>query len=342
MGNTGSHIPRNSYTGVRSLNLEINMKTTTMKHSSFRCSTAAALLSLGLAAGAQAQTIQSDTPLRENTAGTTLQTDATRHGASLNDNPGAVSKVNKASSLIGMDVRNTQNEKLGEIKDLVVDLQSGKIAYAVLSVGGFLGIGDKYVAVPVNAFSVAVEQDRLTLNADKAKIQNAPGFAKSSWPEVNSPTWSTESTYWLSEPAAQGTSGAIRSGTATETGRGTSPIGADRRLQNDALSTARTDDSSRLGTKVDRDNTTALPSERNTFRGKVTAINPTTRTMTVEGPAGTREFKFTEHPAITLKDNRNPSLTDIHVGYPVSVGFHEENGSYYAHSVIRSDAPEVR
>jgi len=64
--------------------------------------------------------------------------------------------------------------------------------------------------------------------------------------------------------------------------------------------------------------------------------------MTVEGPSGTREFKFTERPTLTLKDNRNPRLSDLRVGFPVTVGFHEENGTYMAHSVIRSDTPEVK
>src|SRR5690242_8496972 len=77
-----------------------------------------------------------------------------------------LTKANKASSLIGMDVRNQQNEKLGDVKDLVVDLHTGKIAYAVLSVGGFLGIGDKYVAVPPNEFQMAPDGKDLILNAD--------------------------------------------------------------------------------------------------------------------------------------------------------------------------------
>ena len=107
-----------------------------------------------LAANLQAQTYRA-----------TDQTSAT-----TSDQQNILSKANKASDLIGMDVRNQQNEKLGDIKDLVVDLPSGKISYAVLSVGGFLGIGDKLIAVPPSAFSVAPTQDTLVLNADKAKI----------------------------------------------------------------------------------------------------------------------------------------------------------------------------
>jgi len=127
----------------------------------------------------------------------------------------SVGKVNKASSLIGMDVRNPQNEKLGDIKDLVVDLHTGKIGYAVLSVGGFLGIGDKYVAVPPNAFSVAPDERNLILNADKAKVQSAPGFAKSDWPALNSSSWTTHETFWLPSGSAVGTAGTVTSGRET-------------------------------------------------------------------------------------------------------------------------------
>jgi len=272
-----------------------------------------------------------------------VQVDANRSAVGLADNSSAighdmmVSKANKASSLIGMDVRNSQNEKLGEIKDLVVDLSSGKIAYAVLSVGGFLGIGDKYVAVPPSAFHAGPDQNNLVLNADKAKIQNAPGFAKTSWPELNSATWTADSAYWLTDNSAQGTIGTTRTG--TDTARSTSDLDPTRSGE-----AANADRSSTLRQDTDRTDRTlgTTVTDRQTFRGRITAINPESRTVSVEGPAGSREFKLTERPTLTLKENRNPSLTDFKVGYPVTVGYHEENGTFMAHSLIRSDSPEVR
>jgi hypothetical protein len=124
--------------------------------------------------------------------------------------------VNKASSLIGMNVRNLQNEKLGDIKDVVLDLPSGKIGYVVLSVGGFLGIGDKYIAVPPNALTISDDRASLLLNADKAKVENAPGFAKNDWPGLNHPDWIAQSEYWLSSKS-QGTAGSALSGTGSST-----------------------------------------------------------------------------------------------------------------------------
>jgi sporulation protein YlmC with PRC-barrel domain len=94
---------------------------------------------------------------------------------------------NKASGILGMEVRNKQNEKLGEIKDLVMDLPTGKVTYAVLSVGGFLGVGEKLIAVRPESFQYSDSRDHLILDADKGKIQAAPGFAATNWPPVNHP-----------------------------------------------------------------------------------------------------------------------------------------------------------
>ena len=106
-----------------------------------------------------------------------------------------VKPTNKASSIIGMEVRNRNNEKLGEIKDLVLDLPSGRISYAVLSVGGFLGIGEKLLAIPTSALSTTEDPHKLLLNADRAKIEGTPGFAATNWPEVRNPKWGGE-TLW--------------------------------------------------------------------------------------------------------------------------------------------------
>lgn len=98
-----------------------------------------------------------------------------------------VRQSNKASGLLGMEVRNRENQKLGEVKDLVMNMDSGRLSYAVLSVGGFLGIGEKLIALPPGALKVADEGAYLVLNADKAKITAAPGFAATAWPKPGDP-----------------------------------------------------------------------------------------------------------------------------------------------------------
>jgi sporulation protein YlmC with PRC-barrel domain len=104
-----------------------------------------------------------------------------------------VRRTDKASGLLGMEVRNSQNEKLGEVKDLVMDMGSGRVSYAVLSVGGFLGIGEKLIALPPGALKVGDSKEYLLLDADKAKIQAAPGFAATAWPAPGDPEVSR---YW--------------------------------------------------------------------------------------------------------------------------------------------------
>src|SRR5919201_869381 len=59
----------------------------------------------------------------------------------------------RASKLIGADVENPSGQNLGDIKDIVLDPQTGQIAYAVLGFGGFLGMGEKYFAIPWTALS---------------------------------------------------------------------------------------------------------------------------------------------------------------------------------------------
>jgi sporulation protein YlmC with PRC-barrel domain len=102
----------------------------------------------------------------------------------------------RASKIEDMKVRNAAGEDIGKIKDLVIDVNSGKIVYAALDFGGFLGIGDKLFAVPWHALAVSNAKDSkehvLVLDVAKDKLKNAPGFDKDHWPDMANPTWSTE------------------------------------------------------------------------------------------------------------------------------------------------------
>ena len=97
-----------------------------------------------------------------------------------------------AGSLIGQKVRNVEDEDLGRLEDLVLDCDSGQIAYAVLSFGGFLGIHDKYFAIPWEAFRRHPEGEGLVLDVDRGILDNAPGFDKNDWPEFADPRWAKE------------------------------------------------------------------------------------------------------------------------------------------------------
>jgi sporulation protein YlmC with PRC-barrel domain len=86
-------------------------------------------------------------------------------------------KIDSAKKLIGRAVDTTQGEKIGDLKDMIVDLESGRVLYGVVSAGGFLGIGDELTAVPPAAFTSSA-QDKLTMNIDKEKLKAAPRFTK--------------------------------------------------------------------------------------------------------------------------------------------------------------------
>lgn len=89
-----------------------------------------------------------------------------------------------ATSLTGTSVKNLKNEDIGKIQDLMIDLQSGSVLYAVLSFGGFMGIGDDYFAIPMEALQFTDDDNKIIkLDIDKEKLKSAPGFDKNNWPE---------------------------------------------------------------------------------------------------------------------------------------------------------------
>ncbi len=89
-----------------------------------------------------------------------------------------------SSSICNTTVVNRQGETLGSIEDLMLDPQNGRIEYAVLDFGGFLGIGDKLFAVPLQAFEVDRTNEQFLLDVTKDKLSSAPGFDKSNWPQT--------------------------------------------------------------------------------------------------------------------------------------------------------------
>jgi sporulation protein YlmC with PRC-barrel domain len=237
-----------------------------------------------------------------------------------------IPRSNLASSLIGMEVRLKDNAKAGDIKDIVLDLSSGRIQYLVLSSGGFLGIGDRLVSLPLSVIQAPANTDYLVINADKETLINAPSLADTNWP--NPPGRDFEA-YWTSERnAVGGASAGVSVGSASARSDHRDSLEGDPRL--------------RSASRYSRDSSLDERADRRVFRGAITAINPETRMMTVEGEEGSRTFTLADKPTLVIKSNRYPHLIDFKVGYPVAVGYHEENGKCVAHSVIRRDAPEVR
>jgi hypothetical protein len=95
-------------------------------------------------------------------------------------------------SIIGSKVINTQREDLGKIEDLVLDVRNDRVAYAILSFGGLLGMGDKHFAIPWQAFAFDPSEKVAVLNVEKDRLQNAPGFDKDNWPDITNTTWGAD------------------------------------------------------------------------------------------------------------------------------------------------------
>lgn len=113
-----------------------------------------------------------------------------------------VKKINKVSELIGMDVKNQQGEKLGDIKDIVLDFSSERVGYVVLSADTGALNPDKLLAVPLKAFQPSADGDSLILNADKQKLASAQGFSKDSWPSPSNPSWGAQP-FWQDKSSQQ-------------------------------------------------------------------------------------------------------------------------------------------
>lgn len=91
--------------------------------------------------------------------------------------------VLSAKTLMGNSVRNGGGEQLGKITDFVMDVRSGRVAYAVLDFGGLFGIGNKLFAVPYQALHLNTVDECFVLNVEKERLEDAPGFDKDDWPE---------------------------------------------------------------------------------------------------------------------------------------------------------------
>ncbi len=219
-----------------------------------------------------------------------------------------IKKPNKASGLIGMEVHNYQNEKLGEIKDLVLDFNSGKVSYAVLAVGGFLGIGEKLIAIPPSAFTVSDDQNFLKLNADKAKIEAAPGFAATNWPRIGDPGI-THHRYWSGE-ASTGAPGAYQSDRST-------------RIYTDAR-----DAKVRGEVRAHTDN------DYKTIHGKVRTVDLKNNKIVIDTDAGVKKvFNIDDQTTFTSGRAKGLRLDEFRPGYDVTVRYDENEGRLNAYSI---------
>ncbi|GLH73399.1 hypothetical protein GETHLI_19010 [Geothrix limicola] len=109
----------------------------------------------------------------------------------------------KASSILGTRVVDVHAESLGNIKELVIDPETGRVAYAVVAFGGFLGMGEKLFAIPFKSFDYDKANNQYTLQVPKTLLEKAPGFDADHWPSMSDEHWNRDihayygySPYW--------------------------------------------------------------------------------------------------------------------------------------------------
>lgn len=90
-----------------------------------------------------------------------------------------------ASSIIADKVWDKDGKHMGDIKDIMLDIRVGKIEYYVVEFGGFLGIGEKFYAIPFSLLQVDPEHKVFRFMESKEILEKAPGFDKHHWPETN-------------------------------------------------------------------------------------------------------------------------------------------------------------
>lgn len=90
-----------------------------------------------------------------------------------------------ASSVMREKVKNDQEEDLGKIHDIMLNIRTGKVEYYVIEFGGFLGMGEKLFAIPFHLLTIDPEEKVFRLNIKKEVLKKAPGFDKNHWPDTN-------------------------------------------------------------------------------------------------------------------------------------------------------------
>src|SRR5919106_2496855 len=110
-------------------------------------------------------------------------------------------QIMAVDTLEGDNVVNLEGETLGEIKNIMIDVLRGRVAYAVLSFGGFLGMGDKLFAIPWSALTLDADNHNFILDVPKQYLKDAPGFDKDHWPTMGDVRWATElHSYYAARP----------------------------------------------------------------------------------------------------------------------------------------------
>jgi len=97
-----------------------------------------------------------------------------------------------AGAFKGAGVHNYAGEALGKVDEFILDFETGRIAYVVVAMGGFLGLGDKLFAVPWELFTVKPVEHAFYADIEKQMLIDSPSFERSSWPDMGDSAWADQ------------------------------------------------------------------------------------------------------------------------------------------------------
>jgi sporulation protein YlmC with PRC-barrel domain len=106
----------------------------------------------------------------------------------------------RLTKLVSCNVKNPKGEKIGAIKDIVLDEDENCVAYAVLSFGGFLGVGEKLYVVPFSSLARTSDESFVTLDVTKEQLETAPSFNDSTWPTFDRKYGTIVNEYYKAKP----------------------------------------------------------------------------------------------------------------------------------------------
>lgn len=123
-----------------------------------------------------------------------------------------------ARRLVGHDVQDTRGEHVGEVEDIILDMESWNAQWAVVSAGGFLGMGEHHFIMPVKALKFSGDTGQVMLGVERGRLKNAPTFDRDHAPDFSDDRWVGSVYAYYGIPQEQGGGGAYEQQGYTQQG----------------------------------------------------------------------------------------------------------------------------
>ena len=140
-------------------------------------------------------------------------------GASAAANAGEFHNVHKVKDVIGMKVKNVNNEDLGKVDNVMLDLPAGRVVYVILNPDSSLNLGKNFYALPPNALTLSSDSKNLVSDLNRDKLAAAPHFNKDQWPNLSNPAFASKVYQYYGKQPYFETSGGLQPPGRPESGQ---------------------------------------------------------------------------------------------------------------------------